>query len=273
MSVRLGVPRAASADARGRNPVLVLWSRIVAMCLVELQKLRRDRTEVVTRAIQPALWLVIFGQTFTHLRAIPTGGIPYLDFLAPGVLAQSALFVSIFYGIHIIWERDAGVLAKLMVTPTPRAALVTGKAFAAGVRALVQAVVVLVLAAVLGVSLTVNPLKLLGTAVVLVLGSAFFCCLSITLAGLVLKRDRMMGIGQAIMMPLFFASNALYPVSVMPGWLRVLNHINPLSYEVEALRGLLIGTPARLLLDLGVLVGSVAIAVVAASAMLGRLTR
>jgi ABC-2 type transport system permease protein len=273
MSVQLAAPHVGSVKSRPAGPVRVLWTRVVAMCLVELQKLRRDRTEVVTRAIQPALWLIIFGQTFTHLRAIPTGGIPYLDFLAPGILAQSALFVSIFYGIHIIWERDAGVLAKLMVTPTPRAALVTGKAFAAGVRALVQAVVVIVLAAVLGVALTANPLKLLGTAVVLVLGSAFFCCLSITLAGLVLKRDRMMGIGQAIMMPLFFASNALYPVSVMPGWLRVLNHVNPLSYEVDALRGLLIGTPMRLVLDLGVLVGSVAVAVFAASAMLGRLTR
>src|SRR4051794_31054933 len=285
MSVPLAAPRDAWASpaadpgaAPGAEPGLlrsagVLWRRVWAMCLVELQKLRRDRTEVITRAIQPALWLIIFGQTFTHLRAIPTGGIPYLDFLAPGILAQSALFVSIFYGIHIIWERDAGVLAKLMVTPTPRAALVTGKAFAAGVRSLVQAVVVIVLAAILGVSLTANPLKLLGTAVVLLLGSAFFCCLSITLAGLVLKRDRMMGIGQAIMMPLFFASNALYPVSVMPGWLRVLNHVNPLSYEVEALRGLLIDTPAHLLLDFGVLVGAVAVAVFAASAILGRLTR
>ncbi|MER7004259.1 ABC transporter permease [Dactylosporangium sp. NPDC000555] len=273
MSAQLVAPQAVSADARPAGPVRVLLTRIGAMCLVELQKLRRDRTEVVTRAVQPALWLIIFGQTFTHLRAIPTGGIPYLDFLAPGILAQSALFVSIFYGIHIIWERDAGVLAKLMVTPTPRAALVTGKAFAAGVRALVQAAVVIVLAAVLGVALTTNPLKLLGTALVLVLGSAFFCCLSITLAGLVLKRDRLMGIGQAIMMPLFFASNALYPVSVMPGWLQALNHVNPLSYEVDALRGLLIGTPARLPLDVAVLVGSVAVAVFAASAMLGRLTR
>ncbi|WP_432992730.1 ABC transporter permease [Dactylosporangium sp. CA-233914] len=273
MSAQLAAPHAASADLRPANPVRVLFTRVFAMCLVELQKLRRDRTEVITRAIQPALWLIIFGQTFTHLRAIPTGGIPYLDFLAPGILAQSALFVSIFYGIHIIWERDAGVLAKLMVTPTPRAALVTGKAFAAGIRSLVQAVVVIVLAAVLGVALTTNPLRLLGTAVVLVLGSAFFCCLSITLAGLVLKRDRMMGIGQAIMMPLFFASNALYPVSVMPGWLRVLNHVNPLSYEVDALRGLLIGTPARLLLDFGVLIAAVAVAVFTASGILGRLTR
>ena len=68
-------------------------------------------------------------------------GIPYLDFLAPGILAQSTLFIAIFYGIQIIWERDAGVLAKLMVTPTPRAALITGKAFAAGVRSIVQAAV------------------------------------------------------------------------------------------------------------------------------------
>ena len=83
-------------------------------------ELRHDRSELYTRAIQPALWLIIFGETFTRLHAIPTGGLPYMDFLAPGVLAQSALFISIFYGIQIIWERDAGVLAKLLVTPTPR---------------------------------------------------------------------------------------------------------------------------------------------------------
>ncbi len=141
------------------------------------------------------------------------------------------------------------------------------------VRALIQALVVLVLAAILGVGLTANPLKLAGAAAILVIGASFLCCLSITIAGLVLKRDRLMGIGQAIMMPLFFASNALYPVSVMPGWLRVLSHVNPLSYEVEALRGLLIGTPARLWLDFGVTVGFTVLGVALAAALLGRLTR
>jgi ABC-2 type transport system permease protein len=87
-----------------------------------------------------------------------------------------------------------------------------------------------------------------------VLGSAFFACLSMTLAGLVRNRDRMMGIGQAITMPLFFASNALYPVDVMPQWLRWLSAVNPLSYEVNALRGLLIGSPTNAVLDLAVLV-------------------
>ncbi|HEY1967210.1 MAG TPA: ABC transporter permease [Pseudonocardia sp.] len=248
-------------------------SRINAMCLVELQKLRHDRTELITRAVQPTLWLLVFGQVFTRIHAIPTGNTPYLDFLAPGILAQSALFIAIFYGIQIIWERDAGVLAKLMVTPTPRIALVAAKAFASGIRAVVQAIAVLIIAALLGVHLNVSPLALLAMVVALVLGSAFFCCLSITIAGLVLSRDRLMGIGQAITMPLFFASNALYPVQLMPGWLRVINHINPLSYEVEALRGVLVGAPARLALDFGVLVLAATVMISIAAALLPRLTR
>lgn len=186
---------------RARTGWQVLPARVGAMCAVELQKLRHDRTELYTRAVQPALWLLIFGETFTRIRAIPTGGVPYLDYLAPGIIAQSAMFIAIFYGIMIIWERDAGILTKLLVTPTPRSALITGKAFAAGVKALIQAVVVVVIAALLGVAMTWNPLRLLGVAVAVVLGSAFFSCLSMTIAGIVLTRDRLMGIGQAIACP------------------------------------------------------------------------
>ena len=274
MSAPPAAPLAASAENPSRLAELTLpLRRVATMCLVELQKLRHDRTELVTRAVQPALWLIVFGTTFSRIHAIPTGSTPYLDFLAPGILAQSALFIAIFYGIQVIWERDAGVLAKLMVTPTPRFALVGAKAFAAGVRALVQAVVVLIIALLLGVGMTGNPLRLLGAAAVIVLGSAFFCCLSITIAGVVLSRDRLMGIGQAITMPLFFASNALYPVAIMPVWLQWINHVNPLSYEVDALRGLLIGTPARLGLDAGVLVVAAALMIAIASALLPRLVR
>ncbi|MFD3487099.1 ABC transporter permease [Streptomyces sp. NPDC058665] len=258
---------------RPRTGLRVLPSRVIAMCVVELQKLRHDRTELYTRAVQPALWLLIFGETFTHLRAIPTGGIPYIDFLAPGIIAQSAMFIAIFYGIMIIWERDAGILTKLLVTPTPRAALISGKAFASGVKALIQALVVILIAAALGVGLTWNPLKLLGVAVAVILGSAFFSCLSITIAGIVLTRDRLMGIGQAITMPLFFASNALYPVAIMPAWLQVVSKINPLSYQVDALRGLLLGTSSHLLLDFGVLLFAAVLGITAASSLLGRLAR
>jgi hypothetical protein len=119
--------------------IRLLLRRTVTLCLLELAKLRHDRTELYTRAVQPALWLLVFGETFTRIHAIPTTPqLPYLDYLAPGIMAQSALFIAIFYGIQLIWERDFGILTKLLATPTPRAALVTGKAFAAGVRAIGQ---------------------------------------------------------------------------------------------------------------------------------------
>jgi ABC-2 type transport system permease protein len=266
--------RAASAEA----PAAPGWwrilpSRVLTFWTVELWRIRHDQQELVTRAIQPALWLLIFGETFTRLRAIPTGNVPYLDFLAPGIIAQSGLFVAIFYGIQIIWERDAGVLAKLLATPTPRVALVAGKAFAAGLRAAVQAVIVFVLSAILRVGLNWNPLHLLAAVAVVMVGSAFFSLLSVTLAGVVLSRERLMGIGQAITMPLFFGSNALYPVHLMPGWLQALSTVNPLSYEVDALRSLLIGTPGHLGLDVAVLLVATTLGVTVSASLLGRLAR
>jgi ABC-2 type transport system permease protein len=249
-----------------------LVNRIGTLCWVEMRKIRHDRSELYTRAIQPALWLLIYGEVFTRVHAIPTpAGIPYLAYLAPGIMAQSALFIAIFYGIQIIWERDAGVLTKLMVTPTPRSALITGKAFASGVRSLIQGIVVLIIAALLGVAFTTNPLKIIAALAILVLGSAFFSCLSMSLAGVVVARDRLMGIGQAITMPLFFSSSALYPQQIMPGWLQVISKINPLSYEVEGLRGLLIGTPTTLWLDTVVLVGATIAAITCAALLLPRL--
>jgi ABC-2 type transport system permease protein len=255
---------------RGWQRVRATLARIGAFAIVELQKLQHDRTELVTRMVQPALWLLIFGTTFSKLHVIHTGPVSYLAFLAPGIIAQSALFISIFYGIQIIWDRDAGVLAKLMVTPAPASALITGKAFAAGVRSVAQVVGVMALAYLMNVGLPVNPLRILAAMAVVMLGAGFFACLSMTLAGLVLSRDRLMGIGQAITMPLFFASNALYPVDVMPAWLHVLSKVNPLSYEVDALRALLIGTPFNPA-DVVVLMVAAVVGIAMASTLLRRL--
>ena len=156
----LGGPPAASADGgRGalaalnetRGPsartglageVVAFVEAVLTIAWAETRKLRRDPTEVFTRAVQPVLWLGIFGVVMSRARAIPTGSVGYLDFLAPGILAQSVLFVAIFYGISLIWERDLGILHKYLASPAPRAALVAGKAASAGIRATVQAVIV-----------------------------------------------------------------------------------------------------------------------------------
>ena len=99
----------------------------MAVAEADIRKLVHDPVELFTRMVQPVLWLLIFGQVFNRTRAIPTGGISYLDFMAPGILAQSVLFGAIFYGISLIWERDLGIVQKFLVSPAPRSTLVLGQ--------------------------------------------------------------------------------------------------------------------------------------------------
>ncbi len=117
-----------------------------------------------------------------RVNAIPTGGLPYIDYITPGVLLQSTIFVSVFYGLTIVWERETGILKRLLVAPTSIYATVIGRSVASGVRAVVQ----------------------------------------------------------ALIMPLFFASNALYPIDMMPSALQLFAVLNPLTYAVDAIRGLMI---------------------------------
>jgi ABC-2 type transport system permease protein len=258
--------------------MFVSISRFVKKTLViaelEARKLRHDPTELLTRAIQPALWLLIFGQVFSRARVIPTGPLSYLDFMTPGILAQSVLFIAIFYGIAIIWERDLGLVHKLLVSPTPRSALVLGKALSAGVRSLSQVAIIYLLAWLIGVKLNWHPLAIVAVVAVVIPGAAFFSTLSLIIACIVKTRERFMGIGQVLTMPLFFASNAIYPIALMPRWLQVVSHFNPLTYEVDALRGLMVvgGTSLySLQLNLGVLLAATTLLVIIGSRMYPRI--
>jgi len=207
---------------------------------MEARKLRHDPSELITRAVQPALWLIVFGEVFARLHVIPTGGLSYISYLAPGILAQSVLFIAIFYGIAVIWERELGILHKFLVSPIPREALVLGKALSAGIRALSQVVIIYALALLVGAAINWGPINLGLVLVFAILCSALFSTFSLIVTSLVKTRERFMGVGQVLTMPLFFASNAIYPLSIMPGWLRFIARLNPLTYEVDALRGLMV---------------------------------
>jgi ABC-2 type transport system permease protein len=212
----------------------------MAVAEADIRKLVHDPVELFTRMVQPLLWLLIFGQVFNRTRAIPTGGISYLDFMAPGILAQSVLFGAIFYGISLIWERDLGIVQKFLVSPAPRSTLVLGRAISSTARSLSQMVFVYALAFLLHVQLRFGIFELAGVVLAVMLGSAIFSTFSLIIACVVKSRERFMGIGQVLTMPLFFASNAIYPLSMMPSWLRVVARGNPLSYQVDALRTLMV---------------------------------
>jgi len=240
MSGGHAAPLRSTAEASGRATLGDYATQTFAVAAAEVQKLYHDPLELLTRAVQPVLWLLLFGGVMARVRGVAPGDVPYLDFLAAGILAQSALFVAIFYGIAAIWERDLGVLQRYLVSPAPRSALVLGKAMSAGVRALSQALIVYILALLLGVGLDLHVLSIVGVAAAIVLGSALFSTLSLIIACIVRTRERFMGIGQVLTMPIFFASNAIYPLSLMPQWLNVVSHLNPLTYEVDALRALML---------------------------------
>jgi len=212
----------------------------LAVAEADVRKLIHDPVELLTRMVQPVLWLLVFGQVFNRTRAIPTGGISYLDFMSPGILAQSVLFGAIFYGISLIWERDLGIVQKFLVSPAPRSTLVLGRAISSTARSLCQMVFVYAIAFLLHVQLRFGVFELAGVVAAVMLGSAVFSTFSLIVACLVKSRERFMGIGQVLTMPLFFASNAIYPLSLMPSWLRVVARVNPLTYQVDALRSLMV---------------------------------
>jgi ABC-2 type transport system permease protein len=238
MHAEAAVSRAAWADSRR------LLDGIAAMGWAELRKLRHDNLDIATRSVQPLLWLFIFGTALRRNGTLAGGYHDYRAYLAPGIMAQAALFIAIFFGLAVIWERDVGQLQRLLATPLPRLAIVLGKAAGAGIRALAQAIVLLAVLAITGISIRWSVGGILGALVLLVLATAGFACLSMILASLVRTRERFMGIGQMVMMPLFFASSALYPLAIMPVWLRYVAHANPLTYEVHGMRQLLLGVGA-----------------------------
>ena len=219
---------------------IYFWRKTFNIFEMELRKLRHDPMPLFTRAVQPLLWLLIFGQVLAATRAIPTGEFGYIAFMAPGILAQSVLFISIFYGLSIIWERDLGIIHKFLASPAPRASLVLGKGLSSGVRGISQAFIIVPLAYFLGVNVNWSLFNLLGILAVVVLGAIVFSTFSLLIAIWVKTRERFMGVGQFLTMPLFFASNAIYPIEVMPEWLQVISHFNPLTYMVDALRTMIL---------------------------------
>jgi len=240
-----------SSKSEIRSPIFetvkVRLRQLSAIVEGDVRKLRHDPYELFTRMIQPAIWLLIFGQAMAKTKGISTGGLPYLDFMAPGILAQSILFISIFYGVALIWERDMGILQKILVSPAPRYILVVGRAIAGGLRGISQIFMIYLLSWFLGIDVRWNIFAFIGVVATVLLGGAVFSTFSLVIASMIKKRERFMGIGQVMTMPLFFASNALYPIETLPGWLQTLSIMNPLTYQVNALRSFMITNQASVL--------------------------
>src|SRR5579859_2346867 len=225
-SIRIAVPeRGLRHDMRA---VSIVWRR-------ELIRFRTDRLRAVTSLVQPVLFLFILGTGLGSLagRSLPAN-IDFKTFIYPGVLAMSVLFTSIFSAGSIVWDREFGFLREILVAPVSRASIVVGKCLGGATIATFQGIIFLALAWFAHVPY--NPVLLVTLVGELLLLSFTLTAFGVMLAARITQLQAFMALTQMLVMPLFFLSGALYPLSGLPGWLTVLTRIDPLTYVVGPMR-------------------------------------
>jgi ABC-2 type transport system permease protein len=224
--------------------------QIFAMVELEFRRVFHDPTEMITRAIQPILWLVVFGGVMN--RAGVFSNIiksDYTTYVTPGVILQSATFIALAYGIMLVFERESGLLKRLLASPISRFNIIVGRSLAGAIRGSIQYLIIIPLAFLIGAHLTPSLINLTLGYIFITYGLIGFTSISIVVASLLKTRERFMGIIGAITMPLFFASNALYPIEVMPGWVKLIANYNPLTYIISGLRNLLVYGSLNIIFD------------------------
>ncbi len=189
---------------------------------------------------QPILWLVLFTQIFKSLGSLPgLGSSSYLQFFAPGVLVMTVLFGSAFSGFGMLWDMDTGVLSKMLATPVTRISVIAGRIIATVVVLLIQALIIIVLALIMGVHFKTGVPGVLFTFFLLSLLGLGFAAFSNGLALLLKRQENVMAVTNLLTMPLMFLSSLMMPAALLPGWLNTVRQINPIDYAVVGARDLI----------------------------------
>ncbi len=217
-----------------KDVLLTNLNGIYVISLRELKKFFRQKTRFVGTLVRPFLWLIILGLGLNSI--IATRGISYQNFIFPGIIGMTLLFTSIFSSVSIIWDREFGFLKEILVSPVSRLAIALGKALAGSFQALLQGSILLVFAPLLGIQLSVGII--LQALVVMFLVSLGLTSMGIILATFMESFEGFNMVMNFLVMPMFFLSGAMFPVSNLPQWLKWLVRLNPLTYGVDALKNL-----------------------------------
>jgi ABC-2 type transport system permease protein len=248
----------ASAVAPVRVPTRTLHSELRAIASVwrrELIRFSRDRLRLVTALVQPFLFLFVLGTGLSRLASAGTHGVNFRLFVYPGVLCMAVMFIAMFSAASIVWDREFGFLREMMVAPVRRSSLVLGKCLGGTTVAAFEGAIVIAIGPLIGVPFT---LSLIVTVFALQLLLAFsITAFGVMAAARVAQMQSFMALTQMVILPMFFISGALFPVSDLPAWLSVLNRLDPLTYAVDPMRRLIfnhldISAAARHALDPGV---------------------
>jgi ABC-2 type transport system permease protein len=244
--VRVSVPqRSLGSELRA---IRIVWRR-------ELIRYRSDRMRMATTLVQPLLFLFVLGSGLQRLSSAGTHGVDLKTFIYPGILAISVLFTAMFSAASIVWDREFGFLREMMVAPIRRSSIVIGKCLGGATVAATQGVIVICLAGV--VHVPYNPVMIIEIFILQLLLAFSITAFGVMIAARIKQMQSFMGVMQMLVTPMFFISGALFPASGLPGWLTVLNRLDPLTYAVDPMRRIVfnhlnISAAARRALDPGV---------------------
>ncbi len=236
------------------NAILAVWNR-------ELLVYVRERERVIGAFVSPLLWLFVFGSGFGggNYYAGGAGSVGYQAFIFPGILTMSVLFISVFYGLYIIWDRKLDFLKEVLVAPASRSSIFFGKALGGVSDAMIQATIIMILGALF--ILPIGALQFVGTFVILALLAFFTTSLGLVAGANMRSQEGFALVSNFLMWPMFFFSGALFPVSQLPSYFEPISLVNPLTYAVDALRTVLFGQALfPFYVDMGVLLAATVIA-------------
>ena len=244
--VRVHVPPHSIASEL--RAIRIVWRR-------DLIRFKADRIRIAATFVQPLLFLFVLGSGLQQLSSAGTHGVNLKTFIYPGILCISVMFTAMFSAASIVWDREFGFLREMMVAPVRRSSIVIGKCLGGATVACSQGVIMILLGPLVGVHY--NVVLILG-----IFGLQLLLAFTITAFGVMIairikQMQAFFGVMQMIVMPMFFISGALFPASGLPGWLTVLNRIDPLTYAVDPMRRLVfdhihVSSVARHVLDPGV---------------------
>jgi ABC-2 type transport system permease protein len=232
-------PEAAAGVIPVRVPPRTLRSELRAIKIVWLRELIRfanDRLRIATTLVQPLLFLFVLGSGLQSLTGASTEGVDLKTFIYPGVLCLSVMFTAMFSAASIVWDREFGFLREMMVAPVRRSSIVIGKCLGGATVASLQGVILIALAGL--VHVPYEPALILGIFALQLLLAFSITAFGIMVAARITQVQSFMGVMQMIVMPMFFISGALFPVTGLPAWLTVLNRLDPLTYAVDPMRRL-----------------------------------
>ena len=219
-------PRSWRSEVRA---VKIVWRR-------ELIRFQKDRMRIVTSLVQPLLFLFVLGSGLQQLSAASTHGVDLKTFIYPGVLCISVMFTGMFSAASIVWDREFGFLREMMVAPIRRSSIVVGKVLGGATVASLQGLILLALAWAVHVPYSVT--LVVGVFALQLLLAFSITAFGVMIAARIKQIQSFMGVMQMIVTPMFFISGALFPAGNLPGWLAVLNRLDPITYAVVPMRTL-----------------------------------